>query len=109
MIGTDWENIETILRHYPARQAERANRIWEVGLFENHMFKEYCKVHLMTLFPQQPDMMWDYSGWWTRSERHGYSVFKDIVVKGEHLNNFGSFCEQWFIQSDYASTRGSND
>lgn len=108
VVGTDWEDVATILRHFPARQAERAERVREVALFEEHMFREYCKVHLMTLFPQQqPDMMWDYAAWWARSERHGYSVFKDIVIKGEHLNNFGSFCEQWFIQLEYeSSTRG---
>eukprot|EP00435_Cladocopium_sp_Y103_P000040 s2725_g1.t1 len=110
IVGTDWEDIETILRHFPARQAERADRVREVALFEQHMFKEYCKVHLMTLFPQQPDMMWDYAGWWTRSERHGYSVFQDIVIRGQYLENFGSFCEQWFIHQDYEySTHGSND
>ena len=71
------------------------------------MYKEYCKTNLMTLYPQQPDMMWDYAGWWNSSERHGYSVFKDIVVQGSHMNNFGSFCEQWFIhQNMEESTSG---
>lgn len=98
------EDIGTILRHLPARQAERAERVREVALFEEHMFREYCKVHLVTLFPQQPDMMWDYAAWWTRPERHGYSVFKDIVI----MDNFGSFCEQWFVHMDYESTRGGH-
>lgn len=100
-IGTDWEDAEVILRHFPAHQADRADRVREVGLFEDHLFKEYCKVHLMTLFPRHPDMSLDYAGWWTRSERHGYSVFKDIVLRGEHMGNFGSFCEHWFIHQNH--------
>jgi hypothetical protein len=104
IIGTHCEDIGTILRHLPARQAERAERVREVALFEEHMFREYCKVHLVTLFPQQPDMMWDYAAWWTRPERHGYSVFKDIVI----MDNFVSFCEQWFVHMDYESTRGGH-
>ena len=98
-MASDWEDINVVLRHFPQHQRERTDSVREVALFEDHMFKQYCKVHLMTLYPQQPDMMWDYAaGWWSRSERHGYSIFKDVVVKGHHLGIIGLFCEQWFIQ-----------
>ena len=56
-VETDWNDLDVILGHFPPRQAERAERVREVALFEEHTFKQYCKVHLMTLFPQQPHMM----------------------------------------------------
>lgn len=48
----------------------------------------------MTLFPGQPDLIWDYVGWWTLRDIHGCSVFKDLVIKRKQMDNFGAFCEQ---------------
>eukprot|EP00435_Cladocopium_sp_Y103_P006715 s4552_g2.t1 len=49
----------------------------------------------------QPDMCWDYCGWWIQRERHGFSVFTHIVVHAHHQSNWGTFVEQWFIHQDY--------
>ena len=62
----------------------------------------------MTLYPGQPDMMWDYGAWWTSREREDYNVFEDIVIRGMYQSNWGSFVEQWFIQKDYQGSRSSN-
>ena len=58
---------------------------------------EYCKVHLMTLYPGQPDMIWDCAGWWGPEDIHGFSVFKEWIMEGKYMENFGPFCEQWLI------------
>jgi hypothetical protein len=54
----------------------------------------------MVLYPNQPDMIWDYPLWWDHRQQHEYRVFQDIVIEG-YLDCFGSFCEQWFIQQDH--------
>jgi len=80
-IGVDWNNITEIRKYLPRRRAEQSNRVREVQIFEESMLKEYCKVHLMELYPGQPDMTWDYPAWWSPREVHGFSVFKELVVK----------------------------
>jgi hypothetical protein len=70
-IGVDWNNITEIRKYLPRRRAEQSNRVREVQIFEESMLKEYCKVHLLELYPGQPE---------TRKV-HGFSVFKELVVK----------------------------
>ena len=76
----------------------------EVQIFPETTLNEYCKVHLMGL----PDMFWDYCGWWTPTETHGFSVFKELVIEGKHMENFGSFCEQWFLNENLALSTTRN-
>ena len=82
------------MRHYPRIERERALRVQQVGLFNSTVFQEYLKVHLMTLYPNQPDMQWDFPMFWTQ---RGFTTFCDIITRGMYLNNWGSFVEQWFI------------
>lgn len=81
-------------------QRERARRVQQVGMFPSTVFQGHMKIHLMTLYPGQPDMMWDYPAFWTQNERHGFTVFCDIIIRGMYLNNWGTFVEQWFIYED---------
>ena len=101
-IGVDMDNLDNILNHFPVLQAQRVRRIKEVGLFVDFILVEYCQSHLMTLFPNQPDLTWDFAGWWAPNDAHGYTVFLDIVVEGKHMDNFGAFVEHWFAQTDPA-------
>lgn len=43
-------------------------------MFNHQILKEYLQTHLLSLFPGQPDLMWDYGAWWTQTERHGFTV-----------------------------------
>ena len=101
-LGVDMDNLDNILNHFPVLQAQRVRRIKEVGLFVDFILVEYCQSHLMTLFPNQPDLTWDFAGWWAPNDAHGYTVFLDIVVEGKHMDNFGAFVEHWFAQTDPA-------
>ena len=105
----DMDEFENILNYFPVLQAQRVRRIKEVGLFVDFILVEYCQTYLMTLFPNQPDLTWDFAGWWAPNDVHGYSVFLDIVVEGKHMDNFGAFCEQWFTQTDPALMNPFND
>eukprot|EP00435_Cladocopium_sp_Y103_P007755 s194_g2.t1 len=68
----------------------RAMRIQEVGLFPTQFSRSLG----------QPDMLWDYPAFWIQNERHGLTVFCDIVTRGMYLNKWGSYVEQWFIHQD---------
>ena len=85
----NWDDLDEIMRHLPVTERNRALQMQEVALFDVVVFKEYLKTHLSSLYPNQPDMCWDYPAWWTRNERHGFSVF-------------GTFVEQWFLQEGLA-------
>ena len=85
----NWDDLDEIMRHLPVTERNRALQMQEVALFDVVVFKEYLKTHLSSLYPNQPDMCWDYPAWWTRNERHGFSVF-------------GTFVEQWFLQQGLA-------
>ena len=93
MQDVDGNDMDEILRHLPATERERALQMQEVALLDAVIFKEYLKVHLSSLYPNQPDMCWDYPAWWTRNERHGFTVFSDILIRGMYLQNWGSFVE----------------
>eukprot|EP00435_Cladocopium_sp_Y103_P026822 s1787_g6.t1 len=108
VVGVDWDNLDEIFRHFPPHQSERAKRVQQVGLFSERLFVEFMKIHLMELFPNQPDIIWDYEAWWTQRERRYFLVFRDIVVHGMHQGNWGTFVEQWFIQQDYEDNVPSN-
>ena len=99
-VGVDWDRLDNILQYLPRLQAQRVERIHEVRIFNEYILIEYCKCHLMELFPGQPDISWDYAGWWNPRDIHGYTVFNDIVIRGKHMENFGAFCEQWFTHTD---------
>ena len=101
----DWNDNEEIMRHYPRTERERALRVQQVGLFNSTVFQEYLKVHLMTLYPNQPDMQWDFPMFWTQNERRGFTTFCDIITRGIYLNNWGSFVEQWFIQEEWQNNQ----
>ena len=101
LVGMDWDDFEVIYNHMPVSQRERAKRVQEVGMFNHQILKEYLQTHLMSLCPGQPDLSWDYGAWWTRGERHGFTIFNDIVVHGHHQTTWGSFVEHWFIQQDH--------
>ena len=40
---------------------------------------------------------------------HGYSAFQEPVVNGNHMDNFGAFCEHWFTQTDPALRNPMDD
>ena len=103
--GVDWNDFMVIYAHLPPSHRERAKRVQEVGLFNHQVLKEYLQTHLMSIFPGQPDLLWDYGAWWTQGERRDFGIFNDIVVRGMYQSNWGSFVEQWFIQQDYESSR----
>ena len=63
-VGVNWDRMEEIIKYLPPRQAQRVERVREVRIFNEYVLIGYCKVHLMTLYPGQPDMIWDYAGWW---------------------------------------------
>ena len=98
----DWDDLDEILKNLPETERRRALQMQEVALFDVVVFKEYLKTHLSSLYPNQPDMCWDYPAWWTRNERHGFSVFMDILVRGMYLDSWGTFVEQWFLQQGLA-------
>eukprot|EP00435_Cladocopium_sp_Y103_P007835 s2794_g2.t1 len=100
LVGVDWNDVDVILQYFPVIERARALQVREVGLFSATVLQKYLKVHLVTLCPGQLDMLWDYPAFWTRGERHGFTVFCDIVLRGMYLNNWGSFVEHWFIQQD---------
>ena len=102
LVDVDWNDMENIFQHFLSTERERARRVQEVGI---SVFEEYMKIHLMTLYPGQPDMSWDYPAFWTRNERHGFTGFCDIIVRGMYLNNWSSFVEQWFIHEDLQSNQ----
>jgi hypothetical protein len=89
----DWNNVDEILKHLPVTEGQRALQMQEVALFDAVVFKEYLKIHLSSLYPGQPDMCWDYPAWWTRSGRHGFTVFSGILIRGMYLGNWGTFVE----------------
>ena len=60
----------------------------EVEIFEQFIFNEYCTVHLMDLYPGQPDMVWDFAGWWRLVGVRGFTVCRELVVEGKYTNNF---------------------
>ena len=99
----DWNDMENVFQHFPVTERERARRVQQVGMFPSTVFQEYMKIYLMTLYPGQPDMMWDYPAFWTQNERHGFTVFWDIIIRGMYLRNWGTFVEQleqWFTHED---------
>ena len=59
----------------------------------------------MSIFPGQPDMIWDYGAWWTQGERSNFNVYPDIVVHGMYQQNWGSCVEQWFFHQEYEANR----
>ena len=69
-------------------------------MFPEQLYREYLKMHMTVLYPNQPDMLWDYPMFWSGRDNNGFSVFCSIVVDGQHQNNWGAFCEQWFIHMD---------
>ena len=93
----DWDDMDEIRKHLPVTERQKTLQMQEVALFDAVTFKEYLKVHLSSLYPGQPDMCGDYPAWWTRSERHGFTVFSDILIRGMYFRNWGTFVEQWFI------------
>ena len=97
MVGTNWENLDTVETYFPPRQRARAQQVREVALFSVQNLREFYLSHLMVLYPNQPDIHWDYPLWWNRETQHEYRVFQDIIIDGKYLDCFGSFCEQWFI------------
>lgn len=103
-IGVDWNDFEVIYEHLPPNQCERARRVQEVGLFNHRILKKYLQVHLMSIFPGQPDLTWDHEAWWTQSERRNFDTFKDIVAYGMYQLSWGSFVEQWFAQQELKTT-----
>ena len=58
--GVNWERMNEVLRYLPPRQAQRVERIIEVQISQETTLNEYCTIHLMELYPGQPDMYWDY-------------------------------------------------
>ena len=107
-IGVEWESLEVLMEHVPANQRERARRVQEVGLFNRRILKEYLQIHLMSIFPGQPDLTWDHEALWTQCERRNYDTFKDIVAYGMYQLNWGSFVEQWFVQQEFENNRPSD-
>jgi len=100
-LGLDWNEMDVIEAHYPAAERLRVQRVREVNLFSSEqILREYMKMHLMNLFPNQPDLFWDYPMFWSQRELHGYQVFREIVVDGKYQNSWGSFVEQWFVHID---------
>ena len=67
-VGVDWDDFDVIYEHMPVNQRERAKRVQEVGMFNHQILKEYLQTHLMSLFPGQPDILWDYGAWWNRAD-----------------------------------------
>ena len=104
VIGVDWNDMDVIMENLPTGQRERARCVQEVGLFCHQLLKEYLQIHLMTIFPGQPDLMWDHGAWWSPHERRNFNTFCEIVVHGMYQHNWGSFVEQWFIHEDHMSS-----
>ena len=89
----DWDDMDEILKHLPVTGGQRALQMQKVALFDPVILKEYLKIHLSSLYPGEPDMCWDYPAWWTRSGRHGFTVFSGILIRGMYLGNWGTFVE----------------
>ena len=70
-------------------------------MFNHQILKEYFQIHLMSIFPGQPDLTWDCGAWWTQGERRNFNPFLDIVVHGMYQQNWGAFDERWFIQEEH--------
>ena len=94
--------MDEVLKHLPVTGGQRALQMQKVALFDPVILKEYLKIHLSSLYPGEPDMCWDYPAWWTRSGRHGFTVFSGILIRGMYLGNWGTFVEQWFIHQHLA-------
>ena len=84
LVGIDWDDFDVIYQHMPVSQRERAKRAQEVGMFNHQILKEYHQTHLMSLYPGQPDLSFDYGAWC-----HGFTTFNDIVVHGHHQTTWG--------------------
>ena len=78
----NWDDMKEVLKYLPPRQASRVERIMEVNIFADMILHEYCKVHLMDLFPGQPDMYWDFCGWCTPTEVKDLRYSKNLLSKG---------------------------
>jgi hypothetical protein len=89
----DWDDMDEILKQLPVTGGQRALVMQNVALFDPVILKEYLKIHLSSLYPGEPDMCWDYPAWWTRSGRHGFTVFSGILIRGMYLGNWGTFVE----------------
>ena len=70
----------------------------EIGLFTDRLLKQFLQMDLMDLYPDQPDFSFDHPAWWGEVERREYMVFIDLVVEGKHQHDFGSYCEQLFLE-----------
>ena len=96
----DWNEFEVIYRHLRAHVREHACRVHEVEMVSIPQLKQYLHMCLSELFPGQPDGMFDYPLWWNSLQKHGWKVFQKTLVHGLHDDNFGSFVEQWWVQTD---------
>ena len=74
-VGLDWNNLDVTEEHFPRLQRERAQRTHEVALFSEQNLREFYLCHLMVLYPNQPDMIWDYPLWWDHRQQHEYRFF----------------------------------
>lgn len=45
----------------------------------------------------------------TARDQHEYQVFRDTVMDGTYQECWGSFCEQWFMQTDPGYPRRYGD
>ena len=78
---------------------QRIKQIVEMELWSRRLLKEFCQMLLSESYsPQQPDMVWDYPLYWTGTERRGNMLFCEVAVNGKHMENFGAFCEDRFMQ-----------
>lgn len=46
-------------------------------------------MRMMILYPNQPDLNYDFPLWWNRQERHECQVFRDIVIIGKYQDCWG--------------------
>ena len=104
-VGLDWYDLNVLMEHLPRGQRRRAERIRQVSLFTDQSLREYLIMHMMILYPGQPDLMHDFPLFWNRDQQHGYRVFQEIVIDGKYQDEWGSFVEQWFIHTDPAYPR----
>ena len=105
LVGLDLHDINVLLAHFPPGQRKRVERIREVSLFSEQSLREFMLCHLMKLFPGQPDLHFGFPLWWNRQDQHEYKLFNDIVVGKKYQEQWGSFCEQWFIHQDFPRRR----
>lgn len=64
--GIDWENLDVLMENLPRWQRRRAERIREVELFAEQSLREFLLLHMMFLYPNQPDLVYDFPLWWNR-------------------------------------------